>query len=58
MKKKYENRKEVRDTLVSIPLSNDEKQHLKQLAYSKGLTTACYLRMILFEALEKEKEVY
>lgn len=53
MKTAKENRNEVRETSVTIPLTEEEKAKIFAAAQKKGLTMSAFVRMIVNEIFEK-----
>lgn len=56
MKTKYSNREIVRGHLLGVPLNEEEKNQLKQMAKIQGLTQAGFARMIIMKEIEKGKK--
>lgn len=57
MKTKYSNREIVRSHLLGVPLNEEEKNQLKQMAKIQGLTQAGFARMIIMKEIEKGKKI-
>lgn len=56
MKKKYSDHETVRSHILGVPLNEDEKSQLEQMAKSQGLTRAGFARMIIMKEIEKNKK--
>ena len=56
MKKPKENRDEIRDTALVIPLSREEKDMVANMARDKGITMASCARMLIRDGIRREVE--
>ena len=56
MKTKYSNPETVRGYILGVPLNEEEKKKLKEMAKSQGLTQAGFARMIIMKEIEKNKK--
>ena len=56
MKKPKENRDEIRDTALVIPLSREEKETVANMARDKGITMASCARMLIRDGIRREVE--
>jgi len=53
MKTAYENREEVRTTVITFPVSTIEKAAIKEAADKMGMTLSSYCRYVLIYGKEK-----
>lgn len=42
--------------LIAIPVTDEEKQKIKDAAKAKGVTLAAFIKFILFEAIENDNK--
>ncbi len=45
----------IRDNLLLVKMTDDEKEQIRQAAKLLGLTMSAYVRMVLLAAADKEK---
>lgn len=55
MKTPKENRDEIRENALTIPMRKDEKEKIRLISQRLGLSMSCLARIALNEFLQKEE---
>lgn len=55
MKMPKENRDEIRENALTIPMRKDEKEKIRLVSQRMGLSMSCLVRIALNEFLRKEE---
>ena len=55
MKTPRANRSEIRDETLTVPMSKKEKDRVKQEAQEMGITSSCFVRIVLNDFFKKQE---